>query len=151
LHARVVVLVPGVKVEQRRDVAVAGVARLVEVEGDDALLLRQRDADVLVGADAADGALAVVVALLTDVGGARGRGGQRDEREREGERGGVAEGGGAKAHLAAAWAYGVSFHSPFSRTMRTSAVSTSSPLARWTFRVALLPAILDDLISSLVP
>ena len=39
--------------------------------------------------------------------------------------------------------YGVIFHSPFSRTKRTSAVSTSSPLARWTFKVALLPAIFE--------
>src|SRR5205085_7459347 len=115
--------------------------------GDDALLLRQRDAEVLIGADGADGAFAIVVALLADVGGARRRRRRSDEREREGD-----NGSGAKAHLQAARAaYGVSFHSPFSRTMRTSAVSTSSPLARWTFRVALEPAILDDLISSLVP
>ena len=50
----------------------------------------QRDADVGVAADAADGALAVVGALLADVGGARARRRsderQRRDDERDGER-----------------------------------------------------------------
>jgi hypothetical protein len=78
---RVVVPVPAVEVEDGRRVAVAGVARLGEVERDDVLLRRQGGADALGAADAAEDAFVVVVAGFADAGSARVGGGGGEEAD----------------------------------------------------------------------